>query len=180
MCFIENIKEEKKNKLKYNIRYLTDLSKNLEKSIKELKILYDKIDVKKDELKLMIHNIFTKIRSALNERENELLSEVDDKFNEIFGHANTSKIIEKLPNKIKILLEKAKLLENDWNDNDKLSSIITNCIAIENNIQDINLIDKNMKKYDEYNINIYFNIDMENFINTIKSLGYLKYIDSLI
>ena len=73
ICTIEDIKEEKKNKLKDNIKYLEDLSKNLNDSIKELKTIFDKIEERKEELKLKIQNIFTKIRTALNEREDELL-----------------------------------------------------------------------------------------------------------
>ena len=187
ICIIENIKEEKKNKLQDNIKYLEDLSKNLESSIKELKILSDKIDEKKDELKLKIQNIFTKIRTVLNEREDELLSEVDNKYNTIFGNGDITKEIAKLPNKIKTSLEKTKSLDNEWNDNNKLSLILNNCINIENNIKIINMVDDNVKKYKVNNdINIEFYIGSEyfdNFIKTIKSLGkiYDKYnFDSLI
>ena len=68
VCIIEEIKEEKKNKLKDNIKYLEDLSKKLNNSIKELKELFDKIDERKEEVKSRIQNIFTKIRTALNEK----------------------------------------------------------------------------------------------------------------
>ena len=85
---IEDIKEEKKNKLKDNIKYLEDLSKNLNDSIKELKTIFDKIEERKEELKLKIQNIFTKIRTALNEREDELLLEVDNKYNELYLDEN--------------------------------------------------------------------------------------------
>ena len=47
ICIIEDIKEEKKNKLKENIKYLENLSNNLNNSIKELKELFGKIDEKK-------------------------------------------------------------------------------------------------------------------------------------
>ena len=46
VCVIQDIKEEKKNKLKDNIKYLEDLSNNLNNSIKELKQLFDKIEEK--------------------------------------------------------------------------------------------------------------------------------------
>ena len=43
ICFIEDIKEEKKNKLKDNIKSLEELSNNIEESIKTLKSIFDKI-----------------------------------------------------------------------------------------------------------------------------------------
>ena len=84
ICIIEDIKEEKKNKLKNNIKYLEELSKNINDSIKELKLIFEKIDERKEEIKLKIQNIFTKIRTTLNDKEDELLSEVDNKFKNLF------------------------------------------------------------------------------------------------
>jgi len=187
VCIIEDIKEEKRNKLKDNIKYLEDLSNNLDNSIKELKILFDKIEEKKEELKLKIQNIFTKIRTVLNEREDELLLEVDNKFNNLSGNENIIKDSEKLPNKIKLSLEKGKLIDNEWNDNNKLCPIIYSCINIEDNIKKINIINDNIQKCKINNeINIEFNPedeDFDNFIKNIKSFGQIcdKFnIDSLI
>ena len=121
VCLIEDIKEEKKNKLKDNIKYLEDLSKNLNDIINELKMLFEKVDEKKEKIKLEIQKVFTKLRTALNEREDELLSEVDNKFNNLFGSEDIiTKEGEKLPSKIKTSLEKGKLINNDWDDNNKL------------------------------------------------------------
>ena len=72
-CFIQEIESEKKNKLKENIKCLEDLSNSLEQSIHEIKILFETIIEKKEQLKLNIQNIFTKIRNELNNREDELL-----------------------------------------------------------------------------------------------------------
>jgi len=183
ICIIEDIKEEKKNKLKDNIKYLEDLSNNLDNSIKELKIVFNKINKNKEELKTKIQNIFTKIRTTLNEREDELLLEVDNKYNNIFCNEDIIKESEKLPNKIKLSIEKGKLINNEWNDNNKLSSIINDCINIEENIKIINLINDNIKKYKlNKDINIQFNID-DNYIKITKSLGQILdifNIDSLI
>jgi hypothetical protein len=94
---------------------------------------------------------------------------------------------EKLPNKIKISLEKGKLIDNEWNDNSKLSSIINSCINIEDNIKNINIINENIKKCklnNDLNIEYFIeNKDFDNLINSIKSLGKIfdKYdIDSSI
>ena len=61
VCTIMDIKEEKKNKLKDNIKYLEDLSNNLNDKIKEIKNIFDKIDERKEELKSKIQNIVDKI-----------------------------------------------------------------------------------------------------------------------
>ena len=113
ICTIEKIQDEKKNKLKENINCLEELSKKLEESINELKKLFIKINEDKEELKLKIQNIFTKVRNTLNNREDLLLLEVDNKFNEFYGDENIIKEGEKLPNKIKISLEK----ERKWKKN---------------------------------------------------------------
>ena len=74
---INNIKDEKKNKLNENMKFLQDLANNLENTINELKTIFEKINQNKEELKLNFLKIFTKIRNALNEREDEILSDID-------------------------------------------------------------------------------------------------------
>jgi hypothetical protein len=51
VCFIENIKEEKKSKLKDNIQVLEDLSKSFNESIEKLKTVFEQINMSKEELK---------------------------------------------------------------------------------------------------------------------------------
>ena len=46
VCSIKNIKEEKKNKLNENIKYLQNLSNNLENTINELKTIFENILIK--------------------------------------------------------------------------------------------------------------------------------------
>jgi len=43
--------------------------------------LYEKIEKSKEELKIIIQKIFTKLRNVLNDREDELLLEVDNRYN---------------------------------------------------------------------------------------------------
>ena len=166
VCFIKEIKEEKKNRLKENIKCLEDLSKSLELSINELKNLFDKINENKEELKLKIQKIFTFLRNILNNREDELLLQVDNQFNDLYGNEEIIRKGEKFPEKIKKSLEKGKIIENEWNDN-KLISIINDCIIIENNIKEINDINENINKCKNNNrikINLYLNDDE---INTL-------------
>ena len=175
ICFIENIKDEKRNKLKENIKYLENLSNNLGDAINELKALFEKINEDKEKLKIKIQKIFTNLRNAINQREDELLIEVDNIFNDEFGNEDIMKKGEKLPNKIKSSLEKSKLIDNDWNDKGKLNSIINICIQIENNIKDINLINDSINKC---KINKDFKIDLSidnefsnKYIEGLKNFG---------
>ena len=179
ICIIEDIKEEKKNKLKDNIKYLEDLYNNLNEAIKELKILFDKIEERKEDLKSKIQNIFTKIRTALNEREDELLLEVDNKYNDLYGNENIIKESERLPNKVKLSLEKGKSIDSDL-DNNKLSSFINNCIMIEESIKNINMINDSIQKCkSNNNVNIEFNIQNENLDTFFKSIKLLCQINIL-
>ena len=146
VCIIEDIKEEKKNSLKNNIQNLEKLSKNIEETINKYKDIYENLNKKKEDLKLEILNIFTKIRNCLNERENELLSDIDTKFELIQINENNIKSIEKLPNTIKNCLEKGRKMENELNENINVNSIIMNCINIEQTIKQINTLNEAVQK----------------------------------
>ena len=145
---------------------------------RELRELFGKINKNKEELKLKIQSIFTKIRNALNDREDELLLDVDNQFNKLFGDENIIKESEKLPKKIVSSLEKGKIIEKEWNDNN-INSLINDCINVENNIKDINIINENIKKCNKNNnnkIEFYPNENSINtFLETIKSLGSIYY-----
>ena len=174
ICAIEEIKEQKKTKLKENIQYLENISKTFEQTINELKNIFEKINKNKEDLKIQIQKIFTKIRNIINEREDELLLEVDKQFESLYFKEDIIKESEKLPNKIKISLEKGKINDNEWNDDNKLSSLINDCINVENNIKDIKDINEKIKNSNTSNLIIKFNSDnnKENdLINTIKLLG---------
>ena len=178
VCNIEEIKEEKQNKLNENIKYLEDLSKTIENSINELKIIVEKINKSKEDLKLKIQNIFTNIRNTLNTREDELLAEVDAKYNEIYFNEDIIKQIEKLPNKVKLSLEKGKLIENEWNEEKfKLNSLLNDCINIENNIKEIKILNENIIKYKAVKGDIVFlpqDDDLNSFLKTIKNFGIVE------
>ena len=169
----DNIEEIKKNKLKENIKTLENLSTNLQKSINELKKIFDKITECKKNLKKKIQIIFTKISNALNNREDELLIEVDNKFDELFFNQDLVKEGEKLPNKIKQSLEKGKLICDQWNNN-KLNSLKNDYLDIENNIKTINIINENIKKFNSNSQKIKFNPDenkINEFLESIKKFG---------
>lgn len=83
---------------------------------------------------------------------------------------------EKLPNKIKKLLEKGKIDDKDWEDDNKIENIIFNCINIENNIKKALEVDEKLKKFDEAkNCKINFSPknegELQNILEPIISLG---------
>ena len=160
VCKIKDIKEEKKNKLKENIQSLEELSKTLEESIKKLKIIFEKKKEDKEELKLKIKKIFIEIRNTLNDIENKLLVEIDKHFNELLIKEDIINNSEKLSNKIKISLEKGKIIYKEWiEDNNKLNSLINDCLNIENNIKAINIVNENTKKSNSFNIRVKFSLE---------------------
>ena len=66
ICSIKKIKNIKKYTLNKNIKKLEELSKVIEQSINELKIIFQKINKNKEELKKSVQAIFTKLRNELN------------------------------------------------------------------------------------------------------------------
>ena len=179
VCLIKDIKEEKKNKLKENIKYLEDSSKNIIELINKLKEIYEKINKSKEELKLKISKIFTKIRNIVNEREDKLLSELDNKFDQLYFKEDIIKKGEKLPNQIKIYLDKGKILDKDWDDDEnKLINKINDCLNIENNIQNIVDINNNIKKCNSDEIKIDFSPEDDNIDELEKNIKKFGYIHS--
>ena len=177
VCSIKKIKNSKKKKLNENFTFLEKLSKTIEQSINEFKKLFEKINNRKEELKINIQKIFTNIRNEINNREEQLLSEVDHKFEDMYFNEELVNKSEKLPNKIKISLDKGKINDDDWKDKNKLSALINNCINIENNIKDINNINAKIEKsHLNSKIEIKFNSN-EEFIEKIKEFGKIYYYD---
>ena len=150
---ITKIKDEKRNKLKDNINILEGLSNQIEKSINEMKVIFEEINKSKEDLKLKVQEIFTKIRNA----KEDLIKES-----------------ERLPNKIKKSIDKGKIIEKEWDENN-LSSLINDCINIENSIKEINKINDNIKKSkSNKDTKIIYNIDEEQIdilLNKIKNFG---------
>jgi len=181
VCIIQNIKEEKKSKLKENIKCLENLQNKLNEKMNQLKETIQKIEKDKEDLKLEIQNIFTQIRNVLNNREDELLSEVENLYNTKYFNEDIIKKGEKLPKQIKLSLEKGKLIDKEWDD-DNLLSYINDCINIENNIKIMNIINENINKYNNKNELIFKftpkDEPLNKFIETIKYFGKIYYNDT--
>jgi len=174
ICHIKYIKDEKKNKLKENINNLEELYNQIEKSINELKGIYEEINKNKEELKLKIQTIFTKIRNTINEKEEKILLDIDNEYDNKYFKEDLIKQSVKLPNKIKKSIDRGKVIEKEW-DESNLSSLINDCIIIENNISEINKINNNIKKSKlNKNTKIEYKIEEEqinNLLDTIKNFG---------
>ena len=108
--------------------------------------MHKQINEDKEKIKLNIAKIFTKIRSELNKREDELLSQLDDIYENKFFKEDLIKKAEKLPNQIKTLLNKIKIVNEDFNNENKLIERINDCITIENKISNIFEINENIEK----------------------------------
>ena len=177
---IKDIKDEKRNKLKENINNLEELSKQINESINKLKEIFEQINKNKEELKLKVQRIFTKLKVSLDEKEKQLYLYIDKYFNETYFKEDIIKKSEKLPNKITKSIDKGKIIDKEWNENN-LTSLLNDCINIENNIKEINTINDNIKKYYSYkDIKIYYNITEEqvnNMTNYINNFGQI--IDNL-
>ena len=93
---ITKIKDEKRNKLKDNINILEGLSNQIEKSINEIKIIFEEINKSKEDLKLKVQEIFTKIRNILNEKEDQLLLDIDNKYDNKYFKEDLMKESERL------------------------------------------------------------------------------------
>ena len=176
VCIIEDIFEEKKNNLDNNIKTLENLSETFKISIKELNEIIENIDKNKEEIKLEIQKTFTKIRNELNNREDQLLLEVDEKFKKKFFNEDLDiyKEKDKFSNKIKLYIEKGKVANEAFNKSNNKSSLIYDCINIENIIENMNKVNQNMNIYKNNNEEIKFISHTGEIIRLIKNFGNIN------
>ena len=117
VCDINDISDEKKKNLSSNIKTLENLTNIYQSLVNDLKKMIEEIDQNKEKVKKDIQEIFTKIRSELNNREDQLLNEVDNIFENKFNIENINNILKdkKYSDKIKNYIEKGKIAEKEWN-----------------------------------------------------------------
>ena len=172
VCDINDISEEKKKNLEDNIKKLEDLSKLFQASIDGLKKIFDEVDKNKEEVKKEIQNVFTKIRSEINQREEGLLNEVDKIFQKkIFNQDIDIFKDKKFPEKIKSFIEKGKLVEKDWENNKNKNSLINDCINIEKTINKINKLNESIESYKIKQKKLKFYSESKDLIGLIKRHG---------
>ena len=178
ICIIEDIKEEKKLKFRENIKELENLSNTVNLSINQLKNIFEELNKKKEEMKLQIQKIFTKLRNELNNREDGLLAKIDMKFDNVFIKEKDIKIYEKLPKQIAKSLEEIKSIDKEW-DIEKLNYFLNCCSNIEKSICNIKEQNESLQKNSNSKI---LNIDyspkeneLNQFLEKIKSFGDIYY-----
>ena len=178
VCNIEEIKEEKKNKLKENIDYLENLSKSLDKIDIKLKEKYEKIIKGHEEIKINVKKIFAKIRNTLIEKENKILSLFDKEYENIYFNEDLIEISENMKNQIKFSLKKGKLIQNQWVEtNFKLNSFINTCINIENDIKNIDIMNKKISKFLSINFKINFCKEEQDINTLIEKMSFFGIVD---
>ena len=150
ICTLKEIKEEKMNTLKENIKKLEELSINIKETVKSIKLVFEKVDEDKEKLKLDIQKIFTNLRNELNKKEDEILLQIDKEYEKLFFDENFARDIEKFPNKIDKSLKKGRSIEKIYNQNNQINSLINDCLNIENNLIDINKINTGINKFKSF------------------------------
>ena len=69
---LKNIKPEKEKKFKEDYSKLQEISKSLEPTINKFKALKEEINKSKEDLIMEIQKVFTNLRNALNNREDQI------------------------------------------------------------------------------------------------------------
>lgn len=159
-----------------NIQSLEELSKVIESSIKELNEMFEQMDKNKEDIKLNIQKTFTKLRTELNNREDELLLEVDNKFKNQLSDENFDLLKEKdkLPNKIKSCLEKGKTSKKNFSKNKNKLALINESLNVEKMVDILNKIKQEKNKYKSNEKAINFFSSENEFINLIKKFGSIN------
>ena len=176
-CDISSLKEikiEKEKKFEDNYNKLKEISNNLEKTINQFKVLIEQINKNKEELILEIQKVFTKIRTALNEREDELLSKVKEIYESSFFDEEIVKESEKLPIKVKQSLDSINKIKEIKDKENELSSEINYYIEFENNLNKIDELNKSIIKCNTNKSKIIFEFIKDEIENNIKIFGNIK------
>ena len=98
--------------------------------------------------------------------------EVDNEYNKYFIKEDIIEKSEKLPNKIKSVIEKGKIIDKGKNDNIKLNLLIHDCINVENSVKEINTIYELMDKCNSNKkIEIMFTPDDNGINKFIEQIG---------
>ena len=158
---------------------MEEILPSLEDKIEDLKRIYEKINEKKEDLKLKVQKLFTKIRTKINEREDEICSKIDNKFDTFFFKEEIIQNSEKLPKKINEFLDMARINDIYLNKySNKICSLINNCINIENSFKNINEINNIIRRYSSINLNVNFipeENDMSEFYEEINNFGKINF-----
>ena len=119
-----------------------------------MKKTLDEIDEQKEMIKLKIMKTFTELRNALNNREDELLNEIDKRFKEIYFNEKLINENQKIENQIKIYLDKKKNMNINTCDINQFINEIDildkNGENLENKIKELSTLFNNFTSYKIY------------------------------
>ena len=174
---IKDIEKEKRNNLEENLETLDALYPKIEDSISNLKAIFKLINENKENFKSKIKHIFSEITDIINNRKDELIKEIDNKFEILYFKEDIVKESENLPDRIKSLLEEGMNAKSNWDDN-KLIILINTCLKIENIIKEINIINDKLNKYEKENYELKFipkEEEIQKFKEKLKTFGKVDY-----
>ena len=154
-CEIHSLDELKTQKEKEFCDKINLLKENIilfDNKLEEIKNISEKINLKKENIKLNVMKIFTELRNAINNREDELLKEIDKRFNDIYFNDNIIKENEIFKNDFKTYINQNKNIKTQnteiiqfINELDKLNE---KCGNIENKIKQLSAICNKSNNYD--------------------------------
>lgn len=173
---LKDIKKEKEKKFKEDYSKLKENSININQSINLFNELKQDLSKNKKDLISNIQKVFNDARLALKQREEKLLSEVDEIYKNNFYDEKIAKESENLPFKLKESLDSIGELEEIKNKQNKLSSEINYYIKFENNMNKIEEINKTINNCNSNQIDVSFKYDFSELENTIKEFGSIKII----
>ena len=149
---LDEFKTQKEKEFNDKINKLEEKSNIFDNILKEMKNIIEKINEKKEDIKKYVMKIFTELRNAINNREDELLKEIDQRFDDIYFNENNIKENEIIKNDLKIYLNQNKNIKAKnidlipfINELDKLNEKYGN---IENKIKQLSIIYDKSKNYD--------------------------------
>ena len=135
-------------------KYLTEFSKKLNEINNKLKNELEKMNKNKEDLKIKIQNMFTKLRNTINKTEDDILSEIDLRFEKSQLNEDI-KMNESFLNKIKLILNK---------DPNQYDLLLNECKTFENKNIDIEDYDAPVE------MEMPEDKEIDNILETIKNL----------
>ena len=149
------------------------MSKSIEQTINQLKVLNEKINKQKEELTMNIQKVFTELRTALNQREDQLLLKIEELFTKNFFGEEMIRESEKLPGTIKKCLDSGDMIRDKWNKENELSEAINYYVVFRNNINQIDEINQKINKCNSNKVRIFFENNKKGLEETVKKFGNL-------
>ena len=150
---------------------MNSILNTLQNSINELENIYNNILQNKEELTINIQKIFTKLKAALNKREDEIILDIENKYSESFFDEDIIKQSKKLPEKIKVSLDKTKIIEEKWKNNEELCFAINDSLEIEKDNAKIREINESINKCNGLIVNIYFRPNKKGVMELMDSIN---------